>query len=146
MRQSEQRGINLVDDGGRCELHIASKEEDAKLEADAEWGKPVRVLGYDSITVMLDFTKGSASSVAVTAQISYRGDDEAAEWFDYYDQGTPSGVLERKYWEPEVVAATVKISWNIPTAGVYMRFKAFVEGPLTDSRIYLTGTRRMAAS
>tara|TARA_Y100000034_G_scaffold130085_1_gene187715 strand:- start:2331 stop:2693 length:363 start_codon:yes stop_codon:yes gene_type:complete len=116
-----------------------------EVEASADYGEPIRVLGYDFLTLFLDHVAGTATTeVHVDAQVSFEdGGTQDAVWFDLMVDESNDGVLVRKVWD-WTTSVDGLVAFEVPTEGRRMRFKVWaIGGDLEDSRALLTAMRLM---
>lgn len=144
LKHHQERATNYLDEDFRVTVNDDHSEADMVAEGSAEYGDPLRVSGYDSLTLFLEHTAGTTTTaVHVAAQVLHEDDSVDAKWYDLYEDEASDGVLVRKVWDL-TTAVDARVGWSIPTVGRYMRFKVWCDGgDRSDSRATLYATRQM---
>ena len=159
LRVSQVRGINTFDD--ELVLHTAYEAVDM-VEAGASYSESIHVRGYDSILLMIEYTRGS---IPVSADAGFDIEIECA----LHPQGPWFGrrtTFETHFGTPAAGDAHVTIpsenqkfkfrnsdsanlSFQTITQGHYMRFRPLAVignqqgAAVTNSRMRVTGIRQM---
>ena len=141
-RFSEVRATNLTDPKPDNAAAAHAADPTASTEAGAVFGAGLRVLGYERLTLLLDWEQGAATAFHVLPQVASL--DAEAEYADLYTDEAGDGVLVRKVFDL-TVAADGQIAFAITTAGVQMRFKVWADAADGDTNHTLKVVRHMDA-
>lgn len=115
--------------GPAFEVFTLFKSADLPVTEGADWGPPIRVLGYDRIALLAAYIDTAThTGFVIAAQAGETNNPSAESWYDLYDDRATPGTLARRTWALAGLSADAFAAWEIPTTGAFMRFKGWGSG------------------
>ncbi|MBU1082521.1 MAG: hypothetical protein KKB59_18690 [Spirochaetes bacterium] len=145
LRVHQVRSTNYLDQDAVL-IHDDYESADMlTVAANVDWSRVIDVRGYETIHLLVDYTRGNSTKLFIAVEASWQTADVADEWFE---RTTLSGVTitdgsPLSFTPPG--AGQFLLAIEVPVLGSYMRIKPYAETSGVNARCKIQAIRRMLA-
>ncbi len=147
MRQHERRAQNRTEEEGAFDLHTAYAGIDMLTNpAIVDWSRAIHVEGYETVQLLIDYTKGGGTTALLIAvETSYQAHETDTLWYERQILDPTDEVTFMDGSPLSYAGATGRVCIELPANGVWMRFKPYAETSGVGARCSVKAIRRMLA-